>query len=106
MGSCIGRICPKITQITTLELIEEYDFNVLIPGHTEILATKTHLESNRAFILSMQEIVQQAIESVPSNEVIQTCIDMTIEQWDAVLDNLEDRVAANCQKMEEYVSSQ
>jgi len=87
-------------------LIEEYDFNVLIPGHTEILATKTHLETNRAFILSMQEIVQQAIESLPSNEVIQTCVDMTIAQWDAVLDNLEDRVAANCQKMEEYVLSQ
>ena len=68
-------------------LIEEYDFNVLIPGHTEILATKTHLETNRAFVLSMQEIVKGAIESVPSNEVLQTCIDMTIEQWDAVLTN-------------------
>jgi glyoxylase-like metal-dependent hydrolase (beta-lactamase superfamily II) len=84
-------------------LIDEYDFNVLIPGHTEILATKTHLETNRAFISSMQEIVQQAIESVPSDEVIQTCIDMTIAQWDGILENLEDRVAANCQKMEEYI---
>ncbi len=87
-------------------LIEEYDFNVLIPGHTEILATKTHLETNRAFILSIQEIVQQAIESVPSDEVIQKCIDMTITQWNGILENLEDRVEANCQKMEEYVISQ
>jgi glyoxylase-like metal-dependent hydrolase (beta-lactamase superfamily II) len=87
-------------------LIEEYDFNVLIPGHTEILATKTHLETNRAFILSMQEIVQQAIESGLSGDVIQTCIEMTIAEWDGILENLEDRVEANCQKMEEYVSSQ
>jgi glyoxylase-like metal-dependent hydrolase (beta-lactamase superfamily II) len=87
-------------------LIEEYDFNVLIPGHTEILATKAHLETNRAFILSMQEIMLQAIESVPSDEVIQTCIDMTITQWNGILENLEDRVGANCQKMEEYVLSQ
>ncbi len=87
-------------------LIEEYDFKVLIPGHTGILATKTHLETNRALILSMQEIVQQAIESEPSDEVIQTCIDMTIEQWNGILENLEDRVEANCQKMVEYISSQ
>ena len=87
-------------------LIEEYDFNVLIPGHTEILATKSHLETNRAFILSMQEIVQQAIEAVPSDEVLQTCIDMTIAQWNGILENLEERVEANCQKMEEYVLSQ
>jgi len=87
-------------------IIEEYDFNVLISGHTEILATKTHLETNRAFILSMQEIVQQAVESVPSDEVIQTCIDMTITQWDGILNNVEERVAANCIVMEEYVLSQ
>jgi glyoxylase-like metal-dependent hydrolase (beta-lactamase superfamily II) len=86
-------------------LINEYDFNVMIPGHTEILATKAHLEINRAFILSMQEIVQQAIESVAADEVLQTCIDMTIAQWDGILDNLEQRVAANCMKMEEYVLS-
>ena len=84
-------------------LIEEYDFNVLIPGHTEILATKTHLETNREFILSMQEIVQQAIGSVSSDEVMQTCIAMTIAQWNGILENLADRVEANCQKMEEYI---
>ncbi|MDK1119291.1 MAG: MBL fold metallo-hydrolase [Anaerolineae bacterium] len=87
-------------------LIEEYDFNVLIPGHTEILATKSHLETNRAFVLSMQEIVKDAIESLASDEVLQTCIDMTIAQWEGVLDNLEDRVAPNCQKMEAYLLSQ
>ena len=87
-------------------IIEEYDFNVLISGHTQILGTKTHLETNRAFILSMQEIVQQAIESLTSDEVTQTCVDMTIEQWEGILDNLEDRVAANCIKMEEYALSQ
>ena len=62
------------------------------------------METNRALILSMQEIVQQAIESVASDEVIQACIDMTIAQWNGILENLEGRVEANCQKMEEYVS--
>ena len=84
-------------------IIEEYDFNVLIPGHTEILATKAHLETNRAFILSMQEIVLKAVDSVSPGEVIQTCIDQTIAQWDEILDHLEDRVAANCAKMQEFV---
>jgi glyoxylase-like metal-dependent hydrolase (beta-lactamase superfamily II) len=87
-------------------LIEEYDFNVLVPGHTEILATKVHLATNRALILSMQEIVQEALESVPSDNVIQTCIDRTMAQWIGILENLEDRGEANCQKMEEYMLSQ
>lgn len=87
-------------------IIEEYDFNVLIPGHTEILATKTHLETNRAFILSMQEIVRLALDSVTTEQVIQTCIDKTIAQWDGILDHLENRVAANCAKMQEFVVSE
>ena len=87
-------------------LIEEYDFNVMIPGHTEILATKTHLETNRDFILSMQEIVLQARDSLTPGEVFQACIDMTIAQWDGILDNLEDRVAANCAKIENFVASE
>ena len=86
-------------------LIEDYDFDVMVPGHTEILATKVHLETNRSFILSMQGIIEQAIASVSSDEVIQTCMDNTIAEWNGIIENLENRVEANCQKMEEYISS-
>ncbi len=87
-------------------LIIEFDFNVMIPGHTGILATKTHLETNQALILSMQEIVQEAVETLPANEVVQACVDKTIAQWEGILDNLADRTPANCQRMVEYVLSQ
>lgn len=87
-------------------LIEEFNFNVLIPGHTEILATKAHVETNKALVLSMKEIVQEAIASGPSDEVVQTCIEQTIEQWNGLLENLEDRSPANCQKMADHLLSQ
>ena len=86
-------------------LLEEYDFNVLVAGHTAILGTKAHLETNKAFVLSLREIVEQAIESGPSSEVIQTCVAIATEQWGGILANVPDRVDASCQAMESFVSS-
>jgi glyoxylase-like metal-dependent hydrolase (beta-lactamase superfamily II) len=87
-------------------ILENFDFDLLIAGHTQILGTKAHLETNKAFTLSMLEIVKQAILSGPEDQVIQTCFDGTVEQWTGVLANLENRVMANCQAMANYVLSQ
>lgn len=87
-------------------ILENFDFDWLVAGHTQILGTKAHLETNKAFTLSMLERVKQAILTGPQDQVIQTCFDGTVEQWTGVLANLEDRVTANCQAMTNYVLSQ
>jgi glyoxylase-like metal-dependent hydrolase (beta-lactamase superfamily II) len=87
-------------------VIEEYDFTVLIPGHTQLLASKAHLETNREFILSMQEIVREASQSLSPGQIAQDCIDQTLDLWDGRLDNLQDRVPSNCAKMIDFVASE
>lgn len=87
-------------------LLENYDFDVLIPGHTEILASKAHLETNKAFTLSMRDIVEEARRAGDSADLTQICIDQSIAEWADKLDNVADRASANCRAMIQYVLSQ
>jgi hypothetical protein len=43
---------------------------------------------------------------VSSDEVIQRCVDDTMEQWQGKLHNLEEYMVEHCTAMKEYVSSQ
>ncbi|MCH7560700.1 MAG: hypothetical protein IIC67_04925, partial [Thaumarchaeota archaeon] len=45
-------------------------------------------------------------ETVSSDEVIQTCVDMTIEEWQGRLVELEVYMADHCTAMQKYVLSQ
>jgi len=87
-------------------LVEDFDFDVLVSGHEQILATKDHIKTDKEFILSMKDIIQQAIQTVASDETIQTCVDNTIEKWQGKLDNLEQFMVEHCTAMLEYVSPQ
>ena len=87
-------------------LLENYDFDVLIPGHTELLATKSHLETNKSFTLSMRNIVEEAMGVGNSAEMTQTCIDKSIAEWSNKLANVADRAQANCRAMIQFVQSQ
>ena len=54
----------------------------------------------------MMEITNQAIQTVSSDDVIQTCVDNTLDQWHGKLHNLEQFMVEHCTAMQEYVSSQ
>ncbi|MFB5631404.1 MAG: MBL fold metallo-hydrolase [Nitrosopumilaceae archaeon] len=87
------------------KLVNDYDFDVLISGHEKILATKDHIKTNKKFILSMMETVQQAIDEVPFDKVVQTCVDKTIANWQGTLGNLEQYMVDHCTAMKDYVIS-
>ncbi len=87
-------------------LVNDFDFDVLISGHEQILGTKHHIKIDKQFVLSMMDITTQAIGMVSSDEVIQRCVDDTMEQWHGKLHNLEEYMVEHCTAMKEYVSSQ
>ena len=50
----------------------------------------------------MMEIVDQAIQTVPSNQVVQTCVDNTLEKWQGKLFNLEQFMVDHYTALQEY----
>ncbi|MCJ8306052.1 MAG: MBL fold metallo-hydrolase [Nitrosopumilus sp.] len=87
-------------------LVNDFDFDVLISGHEQILGTKNHIKIDKEFVLSMMDITTQAIGMVSSDEVIQRCVDDTMEQWQGKLNDLEKYMVEHCTAMKEYVLSQ
>jgi glyoxylase-like metal-dependent hydrolase (beta-lactamase superfamily II) len=87
-------------------LVNDFDFDVLISGHEQILGTKDHIKIDKEFVLSMMEITNQAIQTVSSDEVIQTCVDNTLELWQGKLNDLEKYMVEHCTAMQEYSLSQ
>ncbi len=87
-------------------LVNDFDFDVLISGHMQILGTKDHIKTDKEFIFSVMDNIKHSMETVSSDEVIQTCVDMTIEEWQGRLVELELYMADHCTAMQEYVSSQ
>ena len=57
-------------------------------------------------ILSMMDITKQAIQTVSSDKVVQTCVDMTSDHWQGKLRDLDQFMVEHCTAMQEYVSSQ
>jgi len=87
-------------------LVNDFDFDVLISGHMQILGTKDHIKTDKEFIFSVMDNIKHSMETVSSGEVIQTCVDMTIEEWQGRLVELELYMTDHCIAMQEYVSSQ
>ena len=86
-------------------LVNDFDFDMLISGHMEILGTKAHIKTDKEFIFSVMDNIKYSMETVSSDEVIQTCVDMTIEEWQGRLVELEVYMADHCTAMQKYVSS-
>ena len=87
-------------------MVNEFDFDVLISGHMKILGTKDHIKTDKEFIFSVMDNIKHSMGTVSSDKVIQTCVDMTIEEWEGRLVELEVYMADHCSAMQEYVSSQ
>ena len=87
-------------------MVNDFDFDVLISGHMQILGTKDHIKTDKEFIFSVMDNIKHSMGTVSSDEVIQTCVDMTIEEWQGRLVDLEVYMADHCIAMQEYVLSQ
>ncbi len=105
-------------------LLEEYDFDVLVPAHEQILATKDHLKTNKQFALDVMANVIQAQQMVDYMEfvqqyssqgryavyanyfdaVTQKCAELTLEEWQGKLKELEPFMEDHCRVMSFYVS--
>ncbi|NIM26075.1 MAG: DUF4377 domain-containing protein [Nitrososphaeria archaeon] len=77
-------------------LVEEFDFEVLVSGHEQILGTKDHIQTDKEFVLSVMNNTKLAMQEFPENEVIQSCVDMTIEQWEGKLSDLDRFMEDHC----------
>jgi len=104
-------------------LVEDYDFEVLISGHEEILATKDHIKMNKQFALDVMQNVISAHKTIDFTEiaqqygsegryavfanyfdvVAQTCSELTLEQWQGKLNELEPFMEDHCKAMSFYV---
>jgi glyoxylase-like metal-dependent hydrolase (beta-lactamase superfamily II) len=82
-------------------LTEDFDFDALIAGHTQMLATKDDVMTNKQFTLDVMENARQALES--DQDAAQTCADLTIEQWEGRLGNLDEFMIEHCNAMIDYL---
>lgn len=96
---------------------------LIISGHTEILATTDHVETNKEFTMNVLENTNTAFQTVDFNKIAQensslgtmgifgvylgtltsTCADLTMEQWDGKLHDLEVFMEDNCSAMVMHV---
>ena len=105
--------------IAAHDFILEINPDLIISGHTEILATTDHVKTNKEFTLDVLENAITAMQTVDFNEIAMeyggqsssavfdayldklanTCADLTIEQWDGKLHALEVFMEDNCSAM-------
>ena len=87
-------------------LVDDFDFDVLVSGHEQILGTKEHIKTDKEFVLSVMENIRHAMELVPEDDLVQTCVDTTTEQWQGKLSNLDQFMIEHCTAMKEYLLSE
>ena len=86
-------------------LINNFDFDVLVSGHTGILATKDHVKQNKQFALDVMNNVKQTMDMDGPDDAVEKCVEMTIEQWTGKLNNLDEFMTEHCQAMKDYLSN-
>lgn len=87
------------------DVLLDFDFEVLISGHTGLLATKNHVETNKIFTLDVMQNAKNALDSLDPNP-IETCTTNTINQWEGRLGNLDTFMTDHCNAMIEYLQQQ
>ena len=87
-------------------LVNDFDFDVFVSGHTGILATKDHIKQNKEFALDVMDNVKNAIEMVGPDQAVEKCVEVTTQQWTGKLNNLDEFMTEHCQAMKDYVVSQ
>ena len=90
--------------LETHDTLQEFDFDVLITGHTNMLASKDHIKINKEFTQSVMDNAQVALdsgESIPFD----SCTTITIQQWTGKLGNLDAFMGDHCNAMIDYIQS-
>jgi len=90
--------------LETHDALQEFDFDVLITGHTNMLASKDHIKINKEFTQSVMDNAKEALESGESNP-LESCTTMTIQQWTGKLGNLDAFMTDHCNAMIDYLQS-
>jgi len=105
--------------ISVHDKILEYDLDVIISGHQQILGTPDDVKTNKEFTLDVlnnaiqgiqtwdfMEVAQQygseGIQTVFSkyiDAVTNTCVDLTLEKWEDRLNDVSVFVEDNCESM-------
>jgi glyoxylase-like metal-dependent hydrolase (beta-lactamase superfamily II) len=85
-------------------LVNNFDFDVLLSGHTNLLATKDDVETNKQFTLDVMENARHALESGEANPE-KTCASVSIGQWNKTLANLDAFMIDHCIAMVNYLSA-
>ena len=86
--------------LKTHDVLESFDFDVLISGHTNSLATKDDIKTNKKFTESVMENAKNALDS---SDPAGICAQTTIKQWEGKLGNLETFMSDHCNAMIEYL---
>ncbi|HXV67166.1 MAG TPA: MBL fold metallo-hydrolase [Nitrosopumilaceae archaeon] len=84
-------------------LLNDFDFDVLISGHTNILGTKDSVMENKQFTLDVMQNAEDALVAGEENPE-QVCASVSIEQWNQTLANLDAFMIDHCLAMIEYLS--
>ena len=90
--------------LETHDTLQEFDFDVLITGHTNMLANKDHIKINKEFTQSVMDNAKMALDSGESTP-FESCTTMTILQWTGKLGNLDAFMADHCNAMIDYLQS-
>ncbi len=98
-------VTPDIDQYIEMHdtLVEDFDFDVLVSGHTQLLATKESIKTNKQFTLDVMENARQALETSDS-DAARACAEMTTKQWEGRLGNLDEYMTEHCNAMIGYLS--
>lgn len=57
-------------------LINDFDFDLLVSGHTNILVTKENVKTNKHFTLDVMDNINTAMNMSPGN-VVEKCVELT-----------------------------
>lgn len=105
------------------KLVESFDFDVLISGHEQILATKDHIQTNKQFTMDVMTNAIKATQQVDFAQIVQVygfegraavfdryfdelaqvCSELTIEQWQGKINDIEPFIEDHCMAMLFYV---
>jgi glyoxylase-like metal-dependent hydrolase (beta-lactamase superfamily II) len=98
-------VTPDIDQYLEAHdtLADDFDFDVLVSGHTQLLATKDHIATNKQFTLDVMENAREALQSSGA-DAAQVCADRTIEQWQGRLGSLDEFMIEHCTAMIDHLS--
>ena len=88
--------------LQTHDVLLNFDFDVLISGHTNLLATKEHIMTNKEFTLDVMENAKKALDM--EGDIAENCAQLTTVQWQGKLSNLDTFMIDHCTAMVDYLS--